>query len=294
MTMSSPAWISVLIVLLVAGGAGGATTAPSSQPGVTIHTIESEYQREPAEIHVLLPDRLEPKRLYPVLYVLPVYAEHRAAATAIAQAREENLHNRFDLICVTPSFDATPWYVDHPADPRARQESHLLEAVLPFVERNYPALREPRGRLLVGYSKSGWGAFTLLLRQPDVFGRAASFDAPMMMGRGGRFGPPDVMGPPEHFAKFRVLDLVARRAEMLRREPARLAVLGRGRFADDEVLFRRRLLALGIPHYWQHDTERKHAWTSGWLTPAVEALTRPDLAAPPRTALQDTEEEEGK
>ena len=34
---------------------------------------------------------------------------------------------------------------------------------------------DARGRMLVGYSKSGWGAFTLLLRHPGVFSRAAAY-----------------------------------------------------------------------------------------------------------------------
>ena len=133
---------------------------------------------------------VRPATQYPVLYVLPVYANPKPAAAAINQARAENLHNRFDLICVTPSFDTIPWYFDDPADPRIRQDAYMVHAVVPFVEKKYPAAAEPRGRLLVGFSKSGWGAFTLLLRHPDVFGRAASFDAPLMAGRGGSFRPP--------------------------------------------------------------------------------------------------------
>ena len=278
--MSRSAAIAVLLLLL-ASAARAATAEPTSQPaGITVHTIASDYQRDPVEIHVLLPDRLDADRRYPVLYVLPVYAHHKPAATAIAQARAENLHNRFDMICVTPSFDAIPWYVDHPTDPRNRQEAHLLNAVLPFVETHYPVIPEPRGRLLVGFSKAGWGAFTLLLRHPETFGRAASFDAPLMMGRGGAFGPPpsEVVGPPDHFAKFRALDLLEQRADLLRTQPARLAILGRGRFADDERRFREHLLARDIPHHWDHNTDRNHAWTSGWLAPAVEALTRKEPA----------------
>ena len=281
--MTARSAISIMLITLWAVAARGATTLPASRPGVAVHTIESEHQREPTEIHVLLPDQLEAGRLYPVVYLLPVHAGHRPAATAIAQAYAEGLHNSFGVICVTPSFDATPWYVDHPTDPRARQESHFIKSVLPFVEAHYPARRETRGRLLVGYSKSGWGAFTLLLRHPDVFGRAASFDAPMMMGRGGTFGPPEIMGPPDHFAKFRVLDLVEARAGMLRNEPARLAIFGRGRFAEDELRFREHILALRIPHHWEHDTEREHRWTSGWLTPAVQSLLRDDVATSARS-----------
>ena len=61
---------------------------------------------------------------------------------------------------------------------------------------------------------------------------------------------------------------------MLRTQPARLAVFGHGIFKDDDVLAHERMIELGIPHQWDHDTERKHGWTSGWLTPAVEFLMK--------------------
>jgi len=155
----------------------------------------------------------------------------------------------------------------------------MVNAVVPFVEAKYPAaIREPRGRVVVGFSKSGWGAFTLLLRHPDVFGRAASWDAPLMAGRGGSYKPPAIMGPPDNFAKFCVVDLLEQRAEMLRTQPARLAVFGHGIFKEDDVLAHERMTQLGIPHLWDHGVERKHGWASGWLTPAVEALVREDLA----------------
>jgi len=213
-----------------------------------------------------------------VLYVLPVYHSARGAQKAIAQAHAEDLGNRFGLICVTPSFDVMPWYADHATDLKQRQESHILKAVLPFVEETYPTIAEPRGRLLVGYSKSGWGAMTLLLRHPDVFGRAGVFDAPLMMGRGGRFRVPAQVGPEEHFAHYCVADLIAQRAGLLGGQPARFAIFGQGIFNEDQVRFHERLLDLGIPHVFENVLIRKHAWDSGWLTPAVEAILPP---APP-------------
>ena len=68
------------------------------------------------------------------------------------------------------------------------QEKYLLEDVLPLVEGSYPVETGPDGRLLVGFSKSGWGAWSLLLRHPGVFGKAAAWDAPLMQDAPDRFG----------------------------------------------------------------------------------------------------------
>ena len=41
----------------------------------------------------------------------------------------------------------------------------------------------------------------MLLRHPDVFGKAAAWDAPLMLDRPGRYGSGDVFGTPENFER---------------------------------------------------------------------------------------------
>ena len=91
--MSRSATIAVLSLLL-AGAARAATTAPTSQPGVIVHTISSDYQRAPGEIHVLLPDRFDSTRRYPVLYVLPVYANHKPTYALLYQTHKHGFKIR--------------------------------------------------------------------------------------------------------------------------------------------------------------------------------------------------------
>lgn len=249
--------------------------SPAAQPvGVRVHTVESEFQERGREVYVLLPDELDASKRYSVLYVLPVYATARAAQAAIEQAKSDDLANRFGLICVAPSFDTIPWYADHATDPKQGQESFVVKAVVPFIDATYPTTADAGGRMLAGFSKSGWGAVTMLLRHPDVFGQAASFDAPLMMGRGGRFSVPEQMGPSSHFDKYCALDLIESRADLFRNQPARLIILGQGIFNDDQVKFHEKLLSLGVPHGWFNETNRKHAWNSGWLTFGVEEMDR--------------------
>lgn len=244
--------------------------------GISAYTLSSPYQRGPNQIQFLLPDRMEKDKRYPVLYILPVYAGGAPKASGIHEAKRLNLHNLHGVICVAPTFDSIPWYADHPSDPQVRQERYMLDVVVPFVERTFPALREPRGRLLVGFSKSGWGAFSLLLRHPDVFGRAAAWDAPLMLQKPGLYETPKVFATQENFDKYKITSLLERRAGLLAKEPARLVLLGYGGFTDDEPLHAK-LSALGILHYYDRATKRAHAWDSGWLGPAVEVLLRPEM-----------------
>jgi enterochelin esterase-like enzyme len=182
----------------------------------------------------------------------------------LREVQKQNLHNQFRAICVTPTFSHLPWYADHPLDATIRQESHLMRVVVPFVERNYPAMPHPAGRSLVGFSKSGWGAFSLILRHPDVFGQAAAWDAPLNMQRPDRYGMREIFGTQEHFEKYKITSLLKQRAEMLRNRQ-RLALVGHADFCEHHQAVHALLNSLGIPHAYQAGPLRKHAWNSGWL-----------------------------
>lgn len=280
--------VAVLGIATAALAAGSeppevAETLPArvDEGGMVLHTLRSPFQAGDNELAVLTPAVLEPGRRYPVVWVLPVYPGAKAARTGLDEVRRLKLHERFGLICVGPAFAEMPWYADHPSNPLDRQESHLLHAVLPFVESRYPVQRDAAGRLLVGFSKSGWGAFSLLLRHPEIFGRAASWDAPFLLKRPGPWGTDRCWPTEADFSHYKVPELLDQRADLLRSQPARLVLLGYGLYRDDDLRVHAQLANLGVPHHWVHGPERKHTWESGWLEPAIAALVATDMAALP-------------
>ena len=218
------------------------------------------------------PEGREPGERFPVVYVLPVEAgdEHRYG-DGLEEVLDHGLHEEHRAIFVAPTFSHLPWYADHPTDPGIRQERHLLEVVVPFVEATYPARAEPGGRLLLGFSKSGWGAYSLLLRHPGVFGRAAAWDAPLMMSEPGRYGSGPIFGSVENFEGYQVSRLLEERAGQLG-EDIRLILLGYGNFREDHREAHALMERLGIPHVYRDGPGRKHDWHSGWVPEAVELL----------------------
>ena len=121
-----------------------------------VHTVESSFQAGATKISVLLPNALRGRtKVSRVVCPSRRGRRWRALGSAIDEVKRFDLHNAHRLICVYPTFSQVPWYGDHPTDPRIRQESYFLKVVVPFVDREYPASSEPRGRLLVGFSKSG-------------------------------------------------------------------------------------------------------------------------------------------
>ena len=248
------------------------STAERDDHGFLVHNVHSPNQAEPTRIRVLQPDELTPEHKYPVIYVLPVEAADGSRyGDGLLEIQRHNLHNQHQVIFVAPTFSALPWYADHPTDAEVRQESYLLKEVVPFVEQTYPVSKYAKHRLLLGFSKSGWGAWSLLLRHPDTFGRAAAWDAPLMMTRVGQYGNRPIFGSQENFEQYRIDQLLRKNAKKLDDEP-RLILTGYGNFRPHHQQMHKLLEELKIPHVYRDGPFRKHDWHSGWVTEAVELL----------------------
>ncbi len=253
--------------------------------GVWRYQVAGPYLNGRNAVEVLLPDGFDPNQPHRVLYVLPVEPGVGGRyGDGLVEVRKTGLHNRARLICVAPAFPTTPWYMDHAEDARQRHESHLLKVVVPLMDARYPTVAKPEGRLLLGFSKSGWGAFTLLLRHPDVFGAAASWDAPLMLldDDWQRFGVGRAAGTIENFRRYQPRRLLVERADGFRQR-TRFALLGyksfgpnggpayagahtHTRWAHDTMT------RLGIRHVYNNEVVVSHAWDGGWVGPALAAL----------------------
>lgn len=246
----------------------------TKQSGELIHRVTTPYQSGETKIRVLLPGSYDPENRYRVIYVLPVEAkdEHRYG-DGLATIREEKLPERHDVIFVAPTFSHLPWYADHPTDLEIRQETYLLKAVIPFIEETYPVEKSAHGRLLLGFSKSGWGAFSLLLRHPQTFGRAAAWDAPLMKDQPNQFGMGPIFGTQENFEPYQISTLLEQQSNKLNESP-RLIITGYDNFREHHQQAHALLDELNIPHIYRDGPKRKHIWGSGWVSEAIELLLK--------------------
>lgn len=272
LTLLSLAWL---------GGAASpndaeATTiseAKKDASGFLIHEVRSPYQAGATQIRVLTPEKLVPGRHYPVIYVLPVEAgNENKFGDGLAEIKKQDLHNKHQAIFAAPTFSHLPWYADHPTKTDLRQETYFLKVVVPFIDKTYPVQAGASGRLLLGFSKSGWGAFSLLLRRPDLFDKAAAWDAPLTMSRPDRYGMGDIFGNQENFEKYQVVKLLEAQAGKLQKEK-RLIVMGYGNFRDHHEKAHALMSSLKIAHEYRDGPARKHDWHSSWVVEAVEWLT---------------------
>ena len=258
-------WIPTFLVLATLN------IAMATEP--VVHELHSSRQTSATTVRVLLPD-LIPKNDKPqlrVIYVLPVEAgDGTRWGDSLAEVQRHNLHNKHCVACVFPTFSDLPWYADHPENPQLQQEAYLLHDVLPLVEKHYPVSKD---RLLVGFSKSGWGAWSLLLRHPDLFHRAAAFDAPMMMDAPGKYGSGPIFGTADNFRHYEISHLLEQQASDLQNKPSRLMLIGRGNFQPEHVQIKDCMTAASIPNTWIEGHAREHSWHSDWLPEAFEWLT---------------------
>lgn len=208
------------------------------------------------------------------LLILPVVPNISAEwGDGFYEALRLNIGHRFGLTLAAPSFSALPWYADHPSDPKLAQESYLLEDILPRLEGEI---------LLLGFSKSGNGALTLLLRHPDRFRAAAVWDAPLELDGPGKYGSGPIYGTPANFAAYYIPALLEQREALLRGGSERIALCGHGNFGVEMEMAHRRMQSLAIPHRYRSGPKLRHHWSTGWMEPAVEdlaAMSRPAGAA---------------
>ena len=275
--MNRTTGISLIMVLFVfptvrADVAVTVSGAKKDGNGFLVHEVRSPYQAKTTQIRVLLPDKIEKGKKYPVVYVLPVEAGTESRyGDGLKEVQKLDLHNKLSAVFVAPTFSHLPWYADHPTNPEIRQESYFLKVVVPFIDKTYPVRAEAEGRLLLGFSKSGWGAWSLLLRNPDLFGKAAAWDAPLMMDKRGKYGSGDIFGTDANFEGYRIGKLLEDKASKFQKEK-RLILLGYGNFRAEHEKAHALMDKLKVAHEYRDGPERKHDWHSGWVKEAVERL----------------------
>ncbi len=246
-------------------------------------TVKSNCQKAENTLDILLPVKFDADKLHRVLYILPVEAgPPKRWGDGLMEVKRRDLHNTHNLICVTMTFDTIPWYMEHATDPAIRQETYL-RLVVEWVERTYKTPAAPDGRLLLGFSKSGWGAVSMLLRHPDFYGAAAAWDAPLMLRNEDwrSFEIPKACGTQERFAEYRLVDQVAKMPAEFKNQK-RLVILGEKGFgtnpdkkyapAGHTQDFHELLIRNAIPHEYRDDLKVDHHWETGWVKPAVDLL----------------------
>ena len=228
-------------------------------------------------LRVLAPTNPAPGVPHNFLYVLPVEAglgNHLRGRDRDAAALDAQ--NQYNLTIVEPSFAIEPWYADNPNDPNLHYETFLTNDLVPWVTQNL-AMTGHEQNWLIGFSKSGMGGEDLILKHPDLFALAASWDFPADMSSYDQFGSSSAnsYGTDANFqANYRLTPTFvdAHKAPFL--SSNRIWIGGYQVFQTDMSDYDALLTSEGIPHTTETPQLMAHRWDSGWVPIALAALVR--------------------
>jgi hypothetical protein len=258
----------------------GTTVTIDSQPetpGVHSWSVSSAFQNGINKIEYILPENLKKGKLYPVVYILPVNAGTKGNwGHPLEVALKYDLATKFQTILVCPAYNVLPWFGDNPNDPKFRQSSYFTDVVIPLVETRLPALDEPCGRFLVGFSKSAHGVLGIFLRNTSQFAKIAIFEN--YWGRPSNdqwenWGFAQCYGTRQNYDTWDPQLLIDLHQKELTGGSTRIIVLSGGpkiRLGVQGLVDQLRLRQ--IPIQYNVDDNWSHNWTCGWLPVAISSL----------------------
>ena len=203
--------------------------------------------------------------------------------------RTLNAQNQYNLTIIEASFPIDPWYADNPTDPQLQFETFMTKDLVPWATQN---LDPPAGsqsfsppsteqNWLIGFSKSGIGGQDLILKHPDIFAVAASWDFPADMATYSDFGASSAndYGTDANFqANYRLTSafLDAHKTPFLTH--SRIWIGGYNVFGTDVSDYDALLTSEGIGHMTETPQLMAHRWDSGWVQIALSALSQEGAA----------------
>jgi hypothetical protein len=250
--------------------------------GITTYDMISDFDGSgPQPLRVLEPIDPAPGVPHNFLFVLPVEAGEGSTFGDGMQTLESlNAQNQYNLTIIEPSFAVQPWYANDPLNPNEQEETFMVDELVPWVKANL-ATTGTEQNWLIGFSKSGIGGQDLLLKHPDVFTLAASWDFPADMSTYDEWGgdPIDSYGTDVNFqANYRLTPAFLQAHEAPFVSNNRIWIGGYASFQQDDSDYDALLTSEGIQHTTETPTSMAHRWDSGWVPLALEALYRDSLS----------------
>jgi S-formylglutathione hydrolase FrmB len=146
----------------------------------------SSALQERRDLFVYLPPGYDPCQRYPmVLWLHGIIENGRTPITnAIPYFDKAISCGRMPPVIVVMPDGHIPgsFFDSHFLNIRAgNYEDYLLQDVLPFVESNYPIRPEREARGIMGFSLSGWAAYSVALKNTNRFGAVVGILPPLNM-----------------------------------------------------------------------------------------------------------------
>ena len=231
---------------------------------------------DPTTLRVLRPQHPAAGEAHNFLYALPVEAlDGTDFGDPISTLAALDAQDQYNLTIVAPSFGATPWYADNPVNANIRFETFMASELQPWVQANL-STTDHEQNWLIGFSKSGFGAQDLILKHPDEFTLAASWDFPADMSTYAQYGgATDNYGTDANFqANYRLTQAFVDAHKAPFTIANRIWIGGYIDFQQDIVDYNALLTSEGISHTLGPVQVVPHRWDGGWVAGALAGLAQ--------------------
>jgi putative esterase len=287
------------IMIYGAGAVSGWSGGDASHPGGfqvyssgadpqgvrSYQVLSADNAPGPQVMRVLAPAHPARGIAHNFLYVLPVQPGlGKEFNDGLDTLRRLDAEDRYNLTIIEPTFGTDPWYADNPRNANVRYETFMISVVVPWAKKNL-AMTGHEQNWLLGFSKSGLGAQDLILKHPDIFTLAASWDFPAAMPSYDQLGadPAASYGTDANYqANYRLTPafVSARKGPFLRQ---RRIWIGGGRSFPSDMSYYSTLLAKEHILYMSESRSMGHQWDTGWVPLALAALQREGIELGRRT-----------
>ena len=227
----------------------------------------------PQTLRVLAPTNPAAGVAHNFLIVLPVEA---GLGTTYGDGLETlqalDAQDKYNLTIIEPSFAYAPWYADNSTDPHLQYETFMTRELVPWIKQHLATTAQEQ-TWLIGFSRSGMGGEDLILKHPDLFTLAASWDFPADMSSYDAYGSADGYGTDANFqANYRLTPsfVDARKGPFLSNN--RIWIGGYSAFQTDISDYDALLTSEGMAHTTETPQNMAHSWDSGWVPLALAAL----------------------
>jgi Tryptophan-rich Synechocystis species C-terminal domain/Putative esterase len=229
---------------------------------------------QPFAVRVLTPQH--PSAAYPhsFLYDLPVEPglAQSTWGSGLNELQNQDVEDQYNATIVEPIFPTYSWYADSSTDATVNYETFMADILPKWVESNFSTTGTEKN-LLVGFSKSGYGALDLELKHPSVFSAVAAFDFPADMTSDDQYGGGANYGTQANFQENYELSssfVSGLKAPFTTQD--RILISEGPAFQSDVADFDTLLTAQGVMHTLLNQTNDTHSWSGGWLSSAIAGL----------------------
>ena len=245
--------------------------------GAQVYSVTWDTMGEhPFEVRVLTPTDPSASYEHNFLFALPVEgAPQSTYGDGLNELQKLDVQDQYNATIIEPIFPTDSWYADNPNDPTMNYETFVAKYLPEWVDSTFATTGDEKN-LLLGFSKSGYGALDLLFKHPGVFDAAAAFDFPGDMSSYSDYGSSsaDNYGTDQNFQDNYHIDqafLDTWEAPFTTQD--RILISEGPAFASQVADFDALLTSNGVDHtFLTTQTSDAHAWFGGWLSADVAGL----------------------